>query len=91
LLPLPILIKSLYPCHSTGGHGLTNLNLHEVSLFLSNGQLLDLGVGQNSNGAAVLLELLQLCLNLFLPICVLLGIFGEALLLGLGPVLVEPF
>ena len=66
-----------------------HLDLHQMCLLLVEGQLLDLRVSQDADSAAVLLQLLQLCLDLLLAICVLLGILGEGLLLGLGPVLVE--
>ena len=66
-----------------------HLDLHQMRLLLVKGQLLDLSVSQDADHAAVLLQLLQLSLNLLLAISVLLGILGESLLLGLGPVLVE--
>mmetsp|Transcript_11509 Transcript_11509/g.20409 ORF Transcript_11509/g.20409 Transcript_11509/m.20409 type:complete len:340 (-) Transcript_11509:325-1344(-) len=66
-----------------------DLNLHEVSLLLAEAQLLDLGVSQHTDDNRVLLQLLQLGLDLLLAVCVLLGILGESLLLGLAEVLVE--
>mmetsp|Transcript_18835 Transcript_18835/g.49070 ORF Transcript_18835/g.49070 Transcript_18835/m.49070 type:complete len:440 (+) Transcript_18835:418-1737(+) len=67
-----------------------DLDLHQVRLLLAPVHLLDLGVGQHADDAAVLLQLLQLGLNLLLAVRVLLHILGEGLLLGLGVVLVEP-
>ena len=63
----------------------THLDLHQVRLLLVDRQLLDLRVRHDADSAAVLLQLLQLGLDALLAVRVLLGVLGEALLLGLGP------
>jgi len=66
-----------------------DLNLEEVSLLLAKEDLADLGVGNDTNDLAVLLDAVELNLNLLGLLGVLLGILGESLLLGAVPVLVE--
>ena len=56
-----------------------------MRLLLVDRQLLDLRVRHDADSAAVLLQLLQLGLDALLAVRVLLGVLGEALLLGLGP------
>ena len=73
------------------GDGATvDLDLHEVGLLLLEGRLADLGVRQDADDAAVLLDALELAGDRGAAVLgVLLGVLGEGLLLGLVPVLVE--
>lgn len=67
-----------------------DLDLHEVSLLLLERGLADLGVGENADDGAVLLDALELAGDgRAAGLGVLLGVLGESLLLGLVPVLVE--
>lgn len=70
------------------GDGSTvDLDLHEVGLLLLETGLGELGVGENSNDSAVLLDSLQLSGNgLTVVLRELLGVSGEGLLLGSVPV-----
>lgn len=73
------------------GDGTTvDLNLHKVGLLLLEGSLSDLGVGEDTDDGAVLLDALELAGDGgTLVLGVLLGVLGESLLLALVPVLVE--
>jgi hypothetical protein len=73
------------------GDGTTvDLDLHQVSLLLLQGSLADLGVGEDTDDGAVLLDAGQLAGDRgTLVLGVLLGVLGESLLLALVPVLVE--
>lgn len=72
------------------GDGATvDLDLHEVGLLLLEGGLADLGVGQDTDDGAVLLDALELAGEGGGAVGVLLGVLGEGLLLALVPVLVE--
>jgi len=66
-----------------------NLDLHNMGLFLSEIELLDLGVGNNTDNLAVLHDSLQLLLNWLLGVVVLLVVLGEGFLLAVVPVLVH--
>merc|ERR1719507_2842493 len=75
------------------GDGSTvELDLHDVSLLLPAAEELHLGVDDDPDGGAVLLHLVEILLNLLLAQVIgpLGAGLGERLLLGLGPVLVEP-
>jgi hypothetical protein len=73
------------------GNGATvDLDLHKVGLLLLDGGLADLGVGEDTDDSAVLLDALELTGDGGTGrLGVLLGVLGEGLLLGLVPVLVE--
>lgn len=73
------------------GNGTTvDLDLHEVGLLLLEGSLADLGVGEDTDDSAVLLDALELAGDGGAAVLsVLLGVLGEGLLLALVPVLVE--
>jgi len=67
-----------------------NLDLHQVGLLLLKWRLADLGVGDNTDDSAVLLDALKLTSDRRARVLrVLLGVLGEGLLLALIPVLVE--
>jgi len=66
-----------------------DLNFHDVGLLLSEVELLDLGVGNDTNNLAVLDNSFQLLLNWLLGIVVLLVVLGEGFLLAVVPVLVH--
>lgn len=73
------------------GNGATvDLDLHQVGLLLLEGSLADLGVGEDTDDSAVLLDALELAGDgSTVLLGVLLGVLGESLLLALVPVLVE--
>lgn len=73
------------------GDGATvDLDLHEVGLLLLDGGLADLGVGENTDNSAVLLDALKFAGDGGTGgLGVGLGVLGEGLLLRLVPVLVE--
>lgn len=73
------------------GNGATvDLNLHQVGLLLLERGLADLGVGEDTDDGAVLLDALELTGDGgTVLLSVLLGVLGEGLLLALVPVLVE--
>lgn len=73
------------------GDGATvDLDLHKVGLLLLEGGLADLGVSQDTDDGAVLLDALELAVDGGTAVVgVLLGVLGESLLLALVPVLVE--
>lgn len=64
-----------------------NLDFEDVSLLLSDVDLIQLGVDDNSDDLAVFLDSFELSINV-LGVRPLLGVLGESLLLGVHPVLV---
>lgn len=66
-----------------------DLDLHEMRLLLLQRRLADLRVCEDTHDGAVLLDAVELSGDGFGTGGVLLGVFGEGLLLGLVPVLVE--
>lgn len=73
-----------------GDRATVDLDLHEVGLLLLERSLADLGVRQDADNGAVLLDTLQLAGDGGTVVLgVLLGVLGKCLLLALVPVLVE--
>ena len=73
-----------------GDGAAVDLDLHQVGLLLLERRLADLGVGQDADDSAVLLDALELAGDgSAVVLRVLLGVLGEGLLLALVPVLVE--
>lgn len=73
-----------------GDAATVDLDLHKVGLLLLERGLSDLGVGEDTDDGAVLLDTLKLAGDgSTVVLGVLLGVLGESLLLGLVPVLVE--
>lgn len=66
-----------------------DLDLQKVGSLLSELELADLGVGNDTNDLAVVLDALDLGINLLGLLGGLLGVLGESLPLGAVPVLVE--
>lgn len=67
-----------------------DLNFHQMGLLLLEGSLADLGVGEDTDDSAVLLDALELTGDgRSRALGVLLGVLGESLLLASVPVLVE--
>ena len=72
------------------GHGATvDLDFHDVSLLLPQVQLADLGVGNDTDNRAVLLDASELTEEVLGLLGNVLLVLGESLLLGAVPVLVE--
>jgi hypothetical protein len=67
-----------------------DLDLHQVGLLLLERGLADLGVGEDADDSAVLVDAGKLVGDVLSTVGVLLGVLGEGLLLRLVPVLVEP-
>ena len=73
-----------------GDAATVDLDLHKVGLLLLKWGLGDLGVGEDTDDSAVLLDALELAGDgLAGGLGVLLGVLGEGLLLALVPVAVE--
>lgn len=66
-----------------------DLDLHEMRFLLLKRSLADLGMGEDADDSAVLLNTLELEGDGLALASVLLGVFGECLLLGFVPILVE--
>jgi len=77
------------PVNLLGNGATVDLDLHNVSLLLTDLSLADLSVGNDADNAAVLLDTLEFTSDLLGAFSVLLGVLGESLLLGAVPVLVE--
>jgi len=75
------------------GNGTTvNLDLHDVSLVLTEGKLADLSGADDTDDGSVLLDSVEVSGIMILGVRVLillLDVLGESLLLGIHPVLVE--
>ena len=75
------------------GNGTTvNLDLHDVSLVLAEGELADLSGAKDANNSSVLLDSVEITGEVSLGRLVLVlavNVLGEGLLLGVHPVLVE--
>jgi hypothetical protein len=65
------------------------LNLKEIGNFLAKLDLADLGMGENTNNLAILLDAGELSLDILRLLRILLGILGEGLSLGAVPILVK--
>jgi hypothetical protein len=74
-----------------GDRATVNLDLHDVGLLLATTNKASLGVGDDTDNLAVLLDTLEIAVDgdLLLALSVVLGILGEGLSLGAVPVLVE--
>ena len=83
-----LLEKGLGEVDLGGGISSVDLDLANVGLLDPEVELLDLGVGNDADDGAELLDPVELVLNVVT--LVLLGVLGEGLLLALEPVLVEP-
>lgn len=66
-----------------------DLDLHEMGLLLLKWSLADLGMSEDADDSAVLLNTLELEGDGLALASVLLGVFGKCLLLGFVPILVE--
>lgn len=85
-----LLEKALAESNLVSNATSVNLDLHQVCLLLLERGLADLGVGEDTDDGAVLLDALDLAGDGGgVLLLMLLGVFGEGLLLALVPVLVE--
>jgi len=85
-----LLEETLSEVDLVGDRTTVDLDFHEVGLLLLEWCLADLGVGENTDDSAVLLDTLELVGNGgTVVVGVLLGVLGESLLLGSVPILVE--
>lgn len=86
-----LLEETVAELNLVGDRAAVDLDLHKVGLLLLEGGLADLGVGEDTDDGAVLLDALELAGDgRSLALGVLLGVLGEGLLLALVPVLVKP-
>lgn len=89
-LDIDSLLKVLIGELDLVGDGTTvQLNLHDMGLLLTNLDLADLSVDNDTDNRAVLLDTLELAEDGLGTVGVLLGVLGESLFLGAVPVLVE--
>jgi len=87
-----LLELGLSPIDLLGNGATVNLDLHDVSLVLTEGELADLGGANDTDDGSVLLDTLSIAREVSLGRLVLIlavNILGEGLLLGVHPVLVE--
>ena len=85
-----LLEETLTELDLVGDRTTVDLDLHEVGLLLLERGLADLGVGEDTDDSAVLLDALEVAGDGgAAALGVLLGVLGEGLLLALVPVLVE--
>ena len=88
-----LLLKfGLGPLDLVGNGATVELDLHDVSLVLTEAELADLGGTKNTHDGGVLLDALKITGVVSLGVGVLVlavNVLGESLLLGLHPVLVE--
>ena len=84
-----LLEQSLGELNLGGNVTSVDLDLKEVSNLRSELDLAHLGVCEDSDNVAVLLDAVNLGLNLLWLVGSLLGVLGESLLLGVIPILVE--
>ena len=93
LTDLDLLLElGLSPVDLVSNGATVNLDLHDVSLVLAEGELADLGGANNTHDAGVLLDALEVTLVVGLGVGVLVlavNVLAEGLLLGVHPVLVE--
>jgi len=85
--------ETIAEVHFLGDGTTVDLNFHQMGLLLAEVDLFDVSVSQNTHDSAELLDSLQLRIftiaSLSLVLGKLVGVFGEGLLLGVVPVLVE--
>jgi hypothetical protein len=84
-----LLEKALGKVNLFSNRATIDLNLAKMSNLLSQLDLTDLGMGENTHNTTVLLDAVKLELNVLGLLRVFLGILGESLSLGTVPVLVE--
>lgn len=85
-----LLEETLPELHLLSHTAAVDLDFHQVRLLLLQRRLADLGVREHAHDGAVLLDALELTGYGGAGVLgVLLGVFGEGLLLGFVPVLVE--
>ena len=85
-----LLEEAVAEAHLVLNAAAVDLDLHKVGLLLLEGSYANLGVGEDTDDGAVLLDALEFtCDRGTLGFGVLLGILGECLLLRLVPVLVK--
>jgi hypothetical protein len=85
-----LLEETMTELNLIGNAASIDLDFHQMSLLLLEGSLADLGVGEDTDNGAVLLDALKLTGDGgSRRLRVLLGVLGESLLLASVPVLVE--
>ena len=84
-----LLKETARPLHLLGNGSTVDLDLHEVGLLLSDVQVANTSVGDDTDSGAILLDAVELTLQVLGVGGVALVVLGESLLLGSVPVLVE--